>query len=101
VFHLMLGMAIVLDDRVWPKEDERDVQLFISLVHHVTGVRMKASFAEEGQPGSSGFFGRLACGGMPSVKHGEDTKPSLRDYGRWGKWHHFFRCEAAKPSFRQ
>ncbi|PRW44896.1 kinase-like superfamily [Chlorella sorokiniana] len=91
VFHLMLGMAIVLDDRVWPKEDERDVQLFISLVHHVTGVRMKASFAEEGQPGSSGFFGRLACGGMPSVKHGEDTKPSLRDYGRWGKWHHFFR----------
>ena len=23
--------------RVWPKEDERDVQLFITLVHHVTG----------------------------------------------------------------
>lgn len=92
VFHLLLGMAIVLDDRVWPKEDERDVQLFISLVHHVTGVRMKASFADEGQPGSSGFFGLLACGAMPRVKHeGEASKPALRDYGRWGKWHHWFR----------
>ena len=30
---------------------------------------MKASFADEGQPGSSGFFGRLACGGMPRIKH--------------------------------
>lgn len=30
---------------------------------------MKASFADEGQPGSSGFFGLLACGAMPHVKH--------------------------------
>lgn len=44
VFHLLLSLAVTLDDRVWPKEDERDVQLFISLVHHVTGVKMKAFF---------------------------------------------------------
>lgn len=42
--------------------------MFISLVHHVTGVRMKASFASEGSPGASGFLGRLACGGAPRVK---------------------------------
>jgi len=45
VFHLLLGLAVSLDDRVWPKEDERDVQLFISLVHHVTGVKLRAYFA--------------------------------------------------------
>lgn len=44
VFHLLLSLAVTLDDRVWPKEDEKDVQLFISLVHHVTGVKMKAYF---------------------------------------------------------
>lgn len=31
---------------------------------------MKASFAAEGQPGASSFFGRLACGGAPRVKEG-------------------------------
>ena len=37
VFHLLLSLAIVLDDRVWPKEDERDVRMLVSLVYHVTG----------------------------------------------------------------
>jgi hypothetical protein len=50
VFHLLLALAVVLDDRVWPKEDERDVNLFISLVHHVTGVKMRAYFASLGDP---------------------------------------------------
>ena len=45
VFHLVLALALVLDDRVWPRRDERDVQLFVSLVHHVTGVKLKAHFA--------------------------------------------------------
>jgi len=50
VFHLMLALAVALDDRVWPKRDERDVQLFISLVHHVTGVKMKAYFTSSDDP---------------------------------------------------
>lgn len=50
VFHVLLGLAVLLDDRVWPKEDEKDVQLFISLVHHVTGVKMKAYFASPTDP---------------------------------------------------
>jgi hypothetical protein len=44
VFHLLLSLAVTLDDHVWPKADEKDVQLFISLVHHVTGVKMRAYF---------------------------------------------------------
>ncbi|KAL4423056.1 hypothetical protein ABPG77_005861 [Micractinium sp. CCAP 211/92] len=90
VFHLLVNMALVLDDRVWPKEDERDVQLFISLVHHVTGVRMKASFAREGEGQNTGLFGRLACGAAPMVK-GEGPEQPGREYGRWNKWGHWFR----------
>lgn len=99
VFHLLVNMALVLDDRVWPKEDERDVQLFITLVHHVTGVRMKASFAAEGDKRSTGLFGRLACVGASRVKeegvaHGpvaHGPGHNLREFGRWGKWSHWFR----------
>lgn len=36
--------------RVWPKEDERDVQLFVSLVHHVTGIKLKAHFVSSNDP---------------------------------------------------
>ena len=59
VFHLLLGLAVDLDDRVWPKEDRDQVQLFISLVHHVTGVKLKAYFASEGEPLAAGLWGRL------------------------------------------
>lgn len=38
VFHLLLGLALALDDRVWPKEDQEQVQLFATLIYHVTGV---------------------------------------------------------------
>lgn len=58
VFHLLLSLAVTLDDRVWPKEDERDVQLFISLVHHVTGVKMKAYFVSPGDSKRIKVMGR-------------------------------------------
>ncbi|KAL4857795.1 NEDD8-activating enzyme E1 catalytic subunit [Chlorella vulgaris] len=80
--------------RVWPKQDERDVQLFISLVHHVTGVRMRASFASEGQGASVGLFGRLACGGRSRVKEEDDESKASgkrKEYGSRGNWHHWFR----------
>ncbi|KAL4448591.1 hypothetical protein ABPG75_005810 [Micractinium tetrahymenae] len=82
VFHLLVNMALVLDDRVWPKEDERDVQLFISLVHHVTGVRMRASFAREGEGQDTGLFGRLACGAAPRVKGWVPAAPRHASRGR-------------------
>ena len=59
VFHLLLGLALTLDDRIWPKEDEEDVQLFASLVYHVTGIKMKAAFAREDEPLAVGLWGRL------------------------------------------
>lgn len=58
VFHLLLGLAIALDDRVWPKEDEEDVMLFASLVHHVTGVHIHAAFASESDTKAKGVFGK-------------------------------------------
>lgn len=50
MFHITLALARALDDHVWPKRDERDVQLFVSLVHHITGVKMKAYFASPDDP---------------------------------------------------
>lgn len=50
VFHLLLALALALDNRVWPQEDARDVQLFVSLVYHVTGVKIKAYFASKDDP---------------------------------------------------
>jgi hypothetical protein len=32
------------------------------------GIKMKASFAAEGEGGSSSLFGRLACVSLPRVK---------------------------------
>jgi len=58
VFHLLLSLAITLDDRVWPKNDECDVQMFISLVHHVTGVKMRAYFYSGNEAKSLKVMGR-------------------------------------------
>lgn len=58
VFHILLSLAVTLDDRVWPKEDEKDVQLFISLIHHVTGVKMKAYFVSPTDPKRIKVMGR-------------------------------------------
>jgi hypothetical protein len=41
VFHLLLGIALALDNRVWPEEDEEAVEGLVSLVHHVTGVLLR------------------------------------------------------------
>ncbi|KAI7839011.1 hypothetical protein COHA_007250 [Chlorella ohadii] len=67
VFHLLLGMALALDNRVWPEEDADDVTSLLSLVYHVTGLRLKASFAEAGQGQERSLFGKLACVGRPQV----------------------------------
>lgn len=54
VFHLLLGIALALDDRIWPEEDEDEVQELCSLVHHVTGIKLRATTAE-GPPGAPAF----------------------------------------------
>lgn len=81
VFHLLLGMAVVLDDRVWPREDKEDVLLFVSLVHHVTGVVLKASFADENEPAVKGMWGRK----------GRVTRLQREKYGEKGSWAARFR----------
>jgi hypothetical protein len=60
VFHLLLNMAIVLDNRVWPCRDRNDVLLFVSLVHHVTGLKMKAHFTNENNPKTKCYLGRYS-----------------------------------------
>lgn len=57
VFHLLLNLSTVLDNRVWPKEDEQDVNLFLSLVYQVTGVKMKAAFVREDETDAIRLFG--------------------------------------------
>ncbi|EFN56122.1 hypothetical protein CHLNCDRAFT_144739 [Chlorella variabilis] len=81
VFHLLLGIALALDDRVWPQEDIAEVQALISLVHHVTGIRLKASFAEQGEGPERRRFGKLrGCVGRPQVA-GDDSDCSY-EFGR-------------------
>ncbi|KAI7840831.1 hypothetical protein COHA_005477 [Chlorella ohadii] len=96
VFHLLLTMALVLDDRTWPDADEDLVHSFCSLVHHVTGIKMKASFAEE-QPSSGGGG---AGSGSSSAHNGDGAQAQQAEqaqqaqqqlvFGR-RKWKHWFR----------
>ncbi|KAL4526906.1 hypothetical protein Ndes2526A_g01330 [Nannochloris sp. 'desiccata'] len=78
VFHLLLSLAIALDDRLWPREDKEEVQLFISLVYHVTGVKLKASFASEGEPAAAGLWGARRKLQGKSKKYGSKEA--------WGSW---------------
>lgn len=74
VFHLLLNMAIVLDNRVWPCRDKNDVLLFVSLVHHVTGVKMKAHFTNENDPETKYFLGRYSRIGRGQIKKAEEMQ---------------------------
>ncbi len=42
VYHLLFDMCRYVDGRVWPSQDKTDVLLFLSLMHHVTGVLPKS-----------------------------------------------------------
>ena len=78
VFHLLLSLAIALDDRLWPLEDKEEVQLFISLVYQVTGVKLKAFFASEGEPAAAGLWGALRKLQGKSKRYGSKEA--------WGSW---------------
>jgi hypothetical protein len=58
VFHLLLALGTILTERVWPKEDEKEVRMFAHLVYHVTGVKVTAYFASPEEPKSSQVMGR-------------------------------------------
>jgi hypothetical protein len=58
VFHLLLALGTILNERVWPKEDEREVRMFAHLVYHVTGVKVTAYFASADEPKKSKVLGR-------------------------------------------
>lgn len=104
VFHLLVGLAVSLDDRIWPKEDEEDVTRFVSLVHHVTGVRMRASFARETEQ-TQQVFGKLSrlaskglthamnvwqlgCGEKEAApqRQRQEQQEELGRRERWGAW---------------
>ncbi|GAB4817323.1 hypothetical protein N2152v2_004369 [Parachlorella kessleri] len=70
VFHLLMSLGLILDDRVWPKQDEREVNMFVSLVHHVTGVQLKVSFANPDEVA-------VRCFGLSQMR---------RQYGKRGRW---------------
>ena len=42
VYHLLFDMCRYVDGRVWPSQDKTDVLLFLSLMHHVTGLLTKS-----------------------------------------------------------
>lgn len=86
VFHLLLALAVALDDRVWPKEDERDVNLFASLVHHVTGVKMRAYFASLEDPTHLKVMGKKnkknkRCQATPESAQSTSQQASEAVYG--------------------
>ena len=55
-------MVRYLDGKVWPETDEFAVRLLLSLIHHVTGVRLKAFFATAPETENGDSDGRLRCG---------------------------------------
>lgn len=59
VFHLLLALGTILNERVWPKEDRHDVLMLSSLIYHVTGVRMTTYFATADDPRSPKVMGRM------------------------------------------
>ena len=65
VFHLLLALGAILTERVWPKEDEKEVRMFAHLVYHVTGVRVTAYFASPEEPKSSEVMGRRDKSAVP------------------------------------
>lgn len=73
---------------MWPAADKPEVQLLISLVHHVTGVEMKATFAHCGEVEEQSMLGRLL---RVKEGHRETTAARVKAWGRRAKWHSFFR----------
>ena len=74
---------------MWPAQDKAEVQLFISLVYHVTGVELQASFAHCGELEGQSVLGRLLR--VKDDHHGGTSAARFKAWGRRGKWHHFFR----------
>jgi len=58
VFHLLLALGTILNERVWRKEDQHEVMMLASLVYHVTGVKMTTYFATPDDPKSPKVMGR-------------------------------------------
>lgn len=68
VFHLLLALGTILSERVWPKEDEKEVRMFAHLVYHVTGVKVTAYFASPEEPKASPVMGKLDKTGTMKIE---------------------------------
>ncbi|PSC70169.1 kinase-like superfamily isoform A [Micractinium conductrix] len=82
VFHLLLTVALVLDNRTWPEHDADTVQNFCSLCHHVTGIKLKAKFkpvADTSAAASAALVVAVTAAGQPTP------------LGRPPRWTHWWR----------
>ena len=87
LFHLLLALGTILNERVWPRRDEKDVRMFASLVYHVTGVTMTAYFAEPEDPRSPKVMGRRNKGEKIT-----DIALTEDDEEMYGRKRGFFGC---------
>eukprot|EP00245_Coleochaete_scutata_P007224 TRINITY_DN22361_c0_g1_i1.p1 TRINITY_DN22361_c0_g1~~TRINITY_DN22361_c0_g1_i1.p1 ORF type:complete len:458 (+),score=101.47 TRINITY_DN22361_c0_g1_i1:131-1504(+) len=60
VYHVLLDLLQFVDERIWPTKDAVSVLLLVSLLHHVTGVWIKAKFKEFPSGGIKDDFAHLA-----------------------------------------
>eukprot|EP00884_Botryococcus_braunii_P018754 jgi/Botrbrau1/5562/Bobra.0023s0045.1 len=79
VYHLVFNLCEWLDGRVWPQEDELDVLRLVDLIHHVTGVRIKAWFVKDTDTKGGGIGGWIRKPAEVIYQHGE----SLHFLRRW------------------
>ena len=88
LFHLLLALGTILNERVWPKEDEREVRMFASLIYHVTGVTMSAYFASPEDPKNPKVMGKKS----KSLKLGDKNTLEADDEVIYGKKRGLFGC---------
>jgi len=109
VFHLLLALGTILNERVWLKEDEREVRMFAHLVFHVTGVKVTAYFASPderpsvlGRRDKTAEFRPLASHSEVSDEEDEDEDFSGKPlygkrkgpFGCFQRSHMFYRAHA-------
>jgi hypothetical protein len=97
VFHLLLALGTILNERVWPKEDQHEVMMLASLVYHVTGVKMATYFATPEDPKSPKVMGRKDKNApiRPAVVEEDDENiygKRKAKFGCFSRSHMFYRA---------
>ncbi|CAL5228931.1 g12160 [Coccomyxa viridis] len=56
IYHVLWDLTRFVDGRVWPQEDEKQVKLMMAMIHHCTGVRLKAWFRPRAEADENGML---------------------------------------------